>query len=72
MRHRSELVGDAAKQLHLMQKVLSRRDKRCRSSQSDITEALQGDYREDMSLCISSESGKLPPPHTNWLEPFMA
>ncbi|MFV0534740.1 MAG: IS110 family transposase [Cumulibacter sp.] len=90
MRHRSELVGDAAKQLHLMQKTLTEmnlklqhvfsdidgvsaqaiidailagerdpkklaalRDKRCRSSLSDIIEALHGDYREEYLFVLS-------------------
>lgn len=84
MRHRAEMVGDAAKQLQLMQKSLTEmnlklqhvfsdidgmsaqaiidailagerdprklaalRDRRCRSSEQDIIEALRGDYREE-------------------------
>lgn len=84
MRHRGEMVGDAAKQLQLMQKSLTEmnlkiqhvfsdidgvsaqaiidailqgerdpgrlaalRDKRCRSSVSEIKEALRGDYRAE-------------------------
>lgn len=84
MRHRSAMVGDAARQLQLMQKALTEmnlqihhvfsdidgvsaqaiinailqgerdpdrlaalRDERCRSSLSDIKEALRGDYRAE-------------------------
>lgn len=84
MRHRSEMVGHAATQLHLMQKVLNEmnlklhhvfsdidgvsaraiieailagerdpkilarlRDRRCKSDEADIIEALRGDYRPE-------------------------
>lgn len=84
MRHRAEMLGDAARQMQLMQKTLTElnlklqhvfsdidgvsaqaiidailqgerdpaklaalRDRRCRSSEADIKEALRGDYREE-------------------------
>ena len=93
MRHRSEMVADAAKQLQLMQKSLTEmnlklqhvfsdidgvsaqaiieailagerdpvklaalRDKRCRSSERDIIEALRGDYREEYLFVLGQSA----------------
>jgi len=90
MRHRSEMVAEGTRQLHLIQKVLTEmnlhiqhvfsdidglsaqniitailagerdpaklaalRDHRCRSSQSKIIEALQGDYRAEYLFVLA-------------------